>query len=144
MFLMSLRIACLKAAPNPSHTGRWNRVWVQAKIHGIARSVSMPPPGFLFDGRLPMFILPYSVSGVADLKYSRNRGSLKTMERYSSVATTAISSMRARHSGLGETGGCMPCSSVAAVNRCRVLKQRCSSPKECSMTSPCTVTLSDP
>lgn len=25
----------------------------------------MPPLGFLFDGRLPMFILPYSSSGVA-------------------------------------------------------------------------------
>lgn len=30
----------------------------------------MPPLGFLFDGLLPMFILPYSVSGVACKKTS--------------------------------------------------------------------------
>lgn len=62
---MSFWRTCLNAAPNPSQTGRWNRVCVQAKIHGIARSESIPPLGFLLDGLLPMFILPYSVSGVA-------------------------------------------------------------------------------
>ena len=77
-------------------------------------------------------------------KYSTKRGSRKTMDRYSSVATTAILSMSFRHSGLGDSGGFIPCSSVAAVNRCSVLKQRCSSPKDCSMTSPCTVTLREP
>uniref|UniRef100_A0A2P2JIP8 Phosphoenolpyruvate carboxylase n=1 Tax=Rhizophora mucronata TaxID=61149 RepID=A0A2P2JIP8_RHIMU len=96
----------------------------------------MPPLGFLFDGRLPMFIRPYSNSGVAQRKYSTKRGSWKTMERYSFVATIAISSMSARHSGFGETGGCIPCSSVAAVKRCSVLKHKCSSPKDCSITSP--------
>lgn len=65
MFLVSFFMTCLKAAPKPSHTGRWNLVCVQEKIQGIARSDSMPPLGFLFDGRLPMFILPNSVSGVA-------------------------------------------------------------------------------
>lgn len=77
-------------------------------------------------------------------KYSTNLGSWKTIDLYSSVATTAMSSINARHSGFGETGGCMPCSSVAAVKRCSVLKQRCSSPNECSITSPCTVTRSEP
>ena len=32
-----------KATPFPSHTGNRSRVWVQAKIHGIARKVSIPP-----------------------------------------------------------------------------------------------------
>ena len=32
----------LKASPMPSHTGRWKRVCVQAKIQGMARSVSRP------------------------------------------------------------------------------------------------------
>ncbi|KAJ0508106.1 hypothetical protein HanIR_Chr11g0513621 [Helianthus annuus] len=58
-------MTCLNAAPNPSQTGRWNLVWVHAKIHGMARSDSMPPLGFRFDGRLPIFIRPYSISGVA-------------------------------------------------------------------------------
>jgi hypothetical protein len=31
----------------------------------------MPPLGFLFDGLLPIFILPYSVSGVACQKSIR-------------------------------------------------------------------------
>ncbi|BAS74428.1 Os01g0758350 [Oryza sativa Japonica Group] len=59
---MSFCKTCLNAAPKPSHTGRWNRVCVQAKIQGIARSDSMPPLGFRFDGLLPIFILPYSNS----------------------------------------------------------------------------------
>uniref|UniRef100_A0A7C9AN56 Uncharacterized protein n=1 Tax=Opuntia streptacantha TaxID=393608 RepID=A0A7C9AN56_OPUST len=63
-FRGSFSITYLNAAPKPSHTGRWNRVWVHAKIQGIARSDSIPPLGFLFDGRLPMFMRPYSVSGV--------------------------------------------------------------------------------
>ncbi|BAD73102.1 unknown protein [Oryza sativa Japonica Group] len=137
-------MACLNAAPKPSHTGRWNRVCVHAKIHGMARSDSMPPPGFRFDGRLPMFIRPYSVSGVAARKYSTKRGSWNTMERYSSVATVAMSSSRRRHSGFGDTGGFMPCSRVAAVNLCSVRKQRFSSPNDFSMTSPWTVTRSEP
>ena len=82
--------------------------------------------------------------GLTRRKYSTKRGSLKTMDRYSSVATTAISSRRARHSGFGAFGGCMPCSRVAAVKRCSVLKHKCSSPKDCSMTSPWTVTRRDP
>ncbi|BAT05141.1 Os08g0366050 [Oryza sativa Japonica Group] len=143
-FLMSFSRMCLKAEPKPSQTGRWKRVCVHAKIHGMARSDSMPPLGFLLDGLLPIFILPYSISGVARRKYSTKRGSWKTMDRYSFVATTAISSSRARHSGFGAIGGCMPCSRVAAVKRCSVLKQRCSSPKDCSMTSPWTVTRRDP
>jgi hypothetical protein len=53
------------ASPAPSHTGKWNRVWVQAKIHGIARSVEMPPDGLRFEGRDPMFIAPSSATGVA-------------------------------------------------------------------------------
>ena len=44
------RPAC-RAAPRPSHTGRWNRVCVHAKIQGMARSDSMPPLGLRFDGR---------------------------------------------------------------------------------------------
>uniref|UniRef100_A0A7C9E4N1 Uncharacterized protein n=1 Tax=Opuntia streptacantha TaxID=393608 RepID=A0A7C9E4N1_OPUST len=91
-----------------------------------------------------MFRRPYSVSGVARRKYSTNRGLPKTVERYSFVATTAISSNKARHSAIGELGGCIPCSSVAAVYLWSVLKHKCSSPKDCSITSPCIVPRSDP
>lgn len=63
----------------------------------MARIDPMPPLGFLFEGRLPIFILPYSNSGVARRKYSTNWASLKTMDRYASVATTAISSKSVVH-----------------------------------------------
>ena len=53
----------------------------------------------------------------AEILYNRRFLDLKTMERYFSVAITANSSERARRSGLGEIGGCIPCSSVAAVKR---------------------------
>ena len=42
----------------------------------------------------------------AEILYNRRFLDLKTMERYFSVAITANSSERARHSGLGEIGGC--------------------------------------
>ena len=45
-----------RARPFPSHTGRSSRVCVQAKIQGIARSVSMPPYARRLAGRLPMFL----------------------------------------------------------------------------------------
>ncbi|MFS7888784.1 hypothetical protein Hanom_Chr00s000002g01599151 [Helianthus anomalus] len=51
------------------------------------------------------------------------------MDRYSLVAMSANSSISARHSGLGEIGGCIPCSSVAAVNRCSVQKTQIPLPK---------------
>ena len=61
--------ACAIASPTPSHTGRLKRVCVQAKIHGIARSVEMPPPALRLDGLDPMFMDPSSATGVAAWKY---------------------------------------------------------------------------
>jgi hypothetical protein len=60
---------CSMASPTPSQTGRWKRVCVQAKIQGMARSVSMPPPVRRLAGREPMFIAPSSATGVAFWKY---------------------------------------------------------------------------
>ena len=91
-----------------------------------------------------MFMRPYSSSGVAVRKYSTKLGFWNTTERYSLVETSAMESINPRHSGLGAIGGCMPCSRVAAVNRCSVRKQRCCSPNDCSMTSPWIVTRSLP
>ena len=65
MLLGSASSALCKATPSPSQTRRWNRVCVQAKIHGMARRDSMPPLGLHFDGRLPVFMRPYSSFGVA-------------------------------------------------------------------------------
>jgi hypothetical protein len=52
----------------PSHTGKWNRVCVQAKIQGIARRLAMLPAALRFAGREPMFIRPSSFTGVACCK----------------------------------------------------------------------------
>mmetsp|Transcript_46593 Transcript_46593/g.116054 ORF Transcript_46593/g.116054 Transcript_46593/m.116054 type:complete len:295 (-) Transcript_46593:2289-3173(-) len=86
-----------KAVPRPSHTGRWNRVWVHAKIHGIALSVSTPPC-FLLAGREPMLSRPSSCSGVAARKYSTKRGCPYTTSRYLLMDTSEMCSMRSRHS----------------------------------------------
>jgi hypothetical protein len=66
--------ASSRASPTPSHAGSSRRVWVQAKIHGMARSDSMPPCTFRLAGRLPMFRYDSSPDGVAARKYSTNRG----------------------------------------------------------------------
>ena len=67
-----------RASPAPSHTGRWKRVCVQAKIQGIARSVSMPPPALRLLGREPMFMVPSSATGVAELKYLHSTRTVNT------------------------------------------------------------------
>ncbi|KAJ0435986.1 hypothetical protein HanIR_Chr17g0899451 [Helianthus annuus] len=57
-----------KPAPTPSQAGRTNRVWVQAKIHGMARRWPIPTEVFRRVGRLPMFKFPSSACGVASSK----------------------------------------------------------------------------
>ena len=76
-----------KASPTPSQTGRWKRVWVQAKIQGMARRVSMLPAALRLAGRLPMFMRPSSLTGVLWLKKSMKRGSFLTTSRYASHDT---------------------------------------------------------
>ncbi|MCY1452028.1 hypothetical protein D9M71_689270 [compost metagenome] len=56
--------ALFSAASQPSQAGSIRRVWVQPKIHGIARRLSMPPARRLA-GRLPSGRRPSSCSGVA-------------------------------------------------------------------------------
>lgn len=70
-FFRPSSITCLKAASNPGHTGRRDLVRVQAKIHGMVRSDSILPLGFLFDGLLPML-----VRSVPELRSSLNTGKL--------------------------------------------------------------------
>mmetsp|Transcript_3994 Transcript_3994/g.8631 ORF Transcript_3994/g.8631 Transcript_3994/m.8631 type:complete len:295 (-) Transcript_3994:1953-2837(-) len=137
--LLSL-IAASSASPMPSHTGRCRRVWVQAKIQGMARSVSMPPSLLRLAGREPMLRRPSSLTGVALLKYSTNSGLWNTMARYSLHEAAARRVIMLRHSSLGAGGGSMHASSTALVYRSRVLKHTSRSPHCCSMISPCTVT----
>lgn len=79
--LQSARRTCMMASPAPSHTGRWKRVCVHAKIQGIARSVEMPPLGLRFAGRDPMFIPPSSATGVTAWKYLHTRAPVKPPHR---------------------------------------------------------------
>ncbi|KAJ6880193.1 hypothetical protein NC652_033518 [Populus alba x Populus x berolinensis] len=51
------------------------------KIHGIARSDSMLPLGFRVDGRLPIFIRPYSNSGVARMMEIPNTRKMKRVHQ---------------------------------------------------------------
>jgi len=55
------------------------------KIHGIARSVSMPPPGFRVDGRLPIFIRLYSISGVARIMEIPNTRKMKHVHQCTNI-----------------------------------------------------------
>ncbi|SST09721.1 Uncharacterised protein [Acinetobacter baumannii] len=73
-------MAFSKAVSQPSHAGSIRRVWVQAKIQGIARRLSTPPSRRLA-GRLPSGRRPSSCSGVARRKYSTNCGSSRTTLR---------------------------------------------------------------
>ena len=53
------------ASPTPSHPGRLNRVWVQAKIQGMARSDVSAAVFLRRAGREPMLSSPSSSTGVA-------------------------------------------------------------------------------
>ena len=135
---------CWNASAIPSHTGRWNRDCVQAKIQGIARSATTPAFDLRLDGREPMFRLPSSCPGVAWMKYGLNSGVWNTTSRYRAHDVFSIVAMTSRHSSTGPSGGLSVCSRVAAVYRSMVWKQFSCSPKFCSITSPCTVTRSRP
>eukprot|EP00966_Prymnesium_polylepis_P292956 6766578-Prymnesium_polylepis.1 len=75
----------LSAAPPPSQTGRWRRVWVHAKTHGMARSVSIPPAALRFAGRDPRFISASADVGVAAWKYLRGAREEEEHERRRSM-----------------------------------------------------------
>mmetsp|Transcript_27040 Transcript_27040/g.80187 ORF Transcript_27040/g.80187 Transcript_27040/m.80187 type:complete len:273 (+) Transcript_27040:681-1499(+) len=132
------------ASPMPSHTGRCSRVCVHAKIHGMARSVPTPPPGFRLAGRLPMLRPPSSDTGVAVWKYGTKSGFWNTMPRYSLHEMALSLDIISRHSGFGARGGSMHASRTADVYTSSVRKQTSGSPNCCSMISPCTVTRSVP
>ena len=68
-------IAVCTAFIAPNQDGSTKRVCAQAKIHGIARKLSIPPLGLRLAGRLPKGSLPSSCSGVATLKYGTKVGS---------------------------------------------------------------------
>ncbi|MCY1453734.1 hypothetical protein D9M71_707460 [compost metagenome] len=72
--------ALLRADSQPSQAGSIRRVWVQPKIHGIARRLSIPPARRLA-GRLPRGKRPSSCSGVDWRKYSTNCGFSRTTAR---------------------------------------------------------------
>lgn len=91
-----------KPAPAPNHALKFNLVCAQANVQGMARRLSIPPTqlhiyskkvfkesvysvqtnflplGFLFAGRLPIFRILSSNSGVACLKYGTKSGSSLT------------------------------------------------------------------
>mmetsp|Transcript_22617 Transcript_22617/g.57916 ORF Transcript_22617/g.57916 Transcript_22617/m.57916 type:complete len:244 (-) Transcript_22617:2458-3189(-) len=102
-----LSAAHSKASFMPSHTGRFMRVWVQAKIQGMARSCVTPPLALRREGRLPMLRPPRCSWGVALAKYLMNVGSLNTTWRYASQLTSPMVSISVRHgwSGGGAAGG---------------------------------------
>ena len=56
-------------------------------LHGIARSVSMPPLGLRVDGRLPIFIRPYSNSGVARIMEIPNTRKMKRVHQCTNYYT---------------------------------------------------------
>ena len=78
-----------KACPMPSQTGRWKRIWVQAKIQGMARRSSMLPAALRLAGRLPMFMRPSSLTGVTAWKNSMKCGFPRTTSRYAAHDTCA-------------------------------------------------------
>mmetsp|Transcript_43699 Transcript_43699/g.78082 ORF Transcript_43699/g.78082 Transcript_43699/m.78082 type:complete len:244 (+) Transcript_43699:233-964(+) len=91
----------------PNHTGRFIRVCVHAKIHGMARNCVTPPVALRRDGRLPMLRPPRCSWGVALAKYLRKVGSWNTICRYSLQLTSerVSISMRQGLSGGGAAGG---------------------------------------
>ena len=101
------------------------RVWVQAKIQGMARSASIDPAARRLAGRDPMFILPSSLTGVAVEKKSMKRGSPRTTARYASHEEVDIAAIAARNAGLGGGAGSRDDSSTADVYRSSVRKQTC-------------------
>mmetsp|Transcript_2748 Transcript_2748/g.8229 ORF Transcript_2748/g.8229 Transcript_2748/m.8229 type:complete len:303 (+) Transcript_2748:291-1199(+) len=139
-----LSIRDFSASPMPSQTGKWNRIWVQAKIHGMARRVSIEPAARRFAGRDPMFILPSSDTGVSVWKNSINLGSPRTTSRYDWHEILDISCMQFLHWSEGASTGASVASRTAPVYRSMVRKQISFSPNCCSITSPCTVTRSVP
>mmetsp|Transcript_3920 Transcript_3920/g.13724 ORF Transcript_3920/g.13724 Transcript_3920/m.13724 type:complete len:241 (+) Transcript_3920:1188-1910(+) len=134
----------LNAVPMPSHTGRWNDTCVHAKIHGMARSDSTPAFGLRLEGRLPMFMRPSSLAGVACCRYRPKCGVWNTTLRYWAHELTESFAIMSRHSCFGLLGGSSVWCSVAAVNRSIVRRLSSSCPKHCSMTSPWMVTRREP